>query len=344
MSEIELQDAILRHALDLQRLSAGDEARALEILAQLEDELKALLNSRTLSEAGKREINALIAQADDAITASYADVAGVVDTHGIALIVADNTVAAIQSVAAGAIAAPTAERLASLTKAVLIDGSPAKAWWDRQAEATAFRFAGEVRKGIINGETQERIVARVAGKNGFLEVSRRNARSLVHSSVMTAANEARMAVYAKNAEHADGIRWLATLDSHTCIRCAALDQAPWDFEGKPILQSKVRFQGLPPLHYSCRCVVTIIPKSLDALLGITGIDAKFEAASRRASKDGPVANTNFAAFLSRQSPAFVEEVLGKRRAELFTAGKITLHDLVNGAGKPLTLDELKSRN
>ncbi len=345
MSEVELQDKIIAHALDLQRLSANDEAQAVAILQQLEAELKALLNSQTLSDLGKREVNALIAQADDAIAARYAGVAGVVDTHGVMLVVADNTVKAMQGIASGQVAGVTAETLASLSKEVLIEGAPSKAWWGKQSEDTAFKFAAAVRQGIVNGLSQESIVARVAGRNGFMEVARSNARALVHSSVMTAANSARMAVYAKNAEHADGVRWLSTLDSHTCLRCGVLDGAAWDFAGKPILGSKIAFMGLPPLHWNCRCVVTPIPKSLDSILGTTGIDALAESLSRRASKDGPVAgNTTFAAFLSRQSPQFIAETLGTKRAELFIAGKLTLQDLVNGSGRPLTLKELAARN
>jgi hypothetical protein len=47
---------ILRHSLELLRLSAGEQAKAEGILRELERELKLLLQSRTLSEASKREI------------------------------------------------------------------------------------------------------------------------------------------------------------------------------------------------------------------------------------------------------------------------------------------------
>jgi hypothetical protein len=36
-------------------------------------------------------------------------------------------------------------------------------------------------------------------------------------------------------------------------------------------------------------------------------------------------------------------VLGKGRAELYRAGTITLQDLTNGAGRPLTLAELTTK-
>jgi SPP1 gp7 family putative phage head morphogenesis protein len=339
-AEQDLADKILQHALDLQRLSAGDEAKALATLKQLEDELRALMGSKTLSAASQRELAALIAEAEKAIDARYAIVAGTVDTQRLMLVVAENTAAAMQSVLAGEIARVTAQTIASLAQAILIEGAPSAAWWAKQSEDVAFKFATAVRQGVINGETNERIVARVAGKQGFMEIARHNARSLVHSSIMTAANEARWATYSANAELADGVRWLATLDSHTCLRCGALDGAAWGFDRKPLKPSTVKFQGLPPLHWACRCVVSLIPSTsaLDPEMA-----AEIKADQMRASKDGPVANQNFDAFLNRQSPEFIANTLGKRRAELYQAGKLTLRDLVSGTGRPLTLDELASQ-
>jgi SPP1 gp7 family putative phage head morphogenesis protein len=345
MTETELHDAIVRHALALQRLSASDESEAVKILRQLEAELKALLGQSTLTELGKRDINAIIAQAEKAIAGHYGTVAGVVDVEGVMAMVAENTAKAMQAITAGQAAYVTAETLASLAQAVLIDGAPTAAWWAKQSADTAFKFAGAVRQGVVNGETNERIVARIAGKDGFMEISRRNARSLVHSSIMTAANKARMETFRKNGKYCEGIRWLATLDSHTCKTCMALDGATWDFDGKPNLKSKVKFQGLPPRHWSCRCVVSLIP-SLSSIRELDPIMAdEIEAGRMRASKDGPVPVAGgFDAFLKRQSPAFIADMLGKRRAELYGAGKLTLQDLVSGTGRPLTLDELASRN
>jgi hypothetical protein len=65
---------------------------------------------------------------------------------------------------------------------------------------------------------------------------------------------------------------------------------------------------------------------------------------KRASSDGPVnANLTFSGWLERQPKAKQEEVLGKGRTELFRAGKITLMDLTSGAGRPLTLDQLRKK-
>lgn len=354
MSEQELADAIIRHALDLQRLSAHEEAEAVRLLRLMEDDLKRLMNAETLSELRKRELNAVIAEAEKIIDAHYGSLAAGVDTHALMLAVAKNT-ADLLSAAFPRIATqpPSPERLASLSKEVLIDGAPTAAWWERQAEDTAQKFAGQVRQGVVNGETNERIVQRIVGRKprgdvpgepGIMETTRRNARALVHSSIMQAANDSRYATFKKMARFALGVQWLATLDGITCPICVALDGEMWDFDGAPIKGATIEWQGTPPKHWSCRCVLTLVPKR-DALeAAMPGITEELEARGGRASSLGPTgADTSMTGYLRRAPRAQVEEQLGKGRADMFLAGKLTLRDLVTGTGRPLTLKELQSR-
>lgn len=83
------------------------------------------------------------------------------------------------------------------------------------------------------------------------------------------------------------------------------------------------------ITHNCRCV--IVP---DTGRGVGGT---------RASMDGPTTGT-FADFLERKGEDFQNEVLGPGRAQLWRDGKITLQDLVNGRGNPLTLAELRKRH
>lgn len=332
MSEIELRDAILRHSLQLQRLSAGEAKKAEAILRELERELRMLLASQNLSAATKAELTALIRDAEKAINPAYAKLASSVDTHKLALIVAEKTVEAMEDVFPANVFAPTPERLASLTRDVLIEGSPMSEWWKAQNESLKRNFAAQVRQGVIAGETNERIVRRIAGgrvETGLMDIARRHARTLVHSSIMSAANEARLATYRKNSRFIAGVRWLATLDSRTCKQCAALDGSAWDLEGAALKDTTISFI-LPPAHTSCRCVASPIVKGFE--------DSR---EGTRASSEGPIAaTTTFADFLKRQSPGFIAQTLGRRRAEMFKAGKITLRDLVSGTGRELSLEEL----
>ncbi len=340
MSEVDLQDAILRHSLELMRLSAGEQRKAEQILRELEQELKLLLQSRELSVASKREIAALVAEAHDLIEPAYATVGKALDTHALALIVAEKTVQVIEDVIPANVLMPTAETLASLTKDVMIDGAPSSAWWERQGEDTAFRFAAQVRQGVINGETNEAIVSRIVGRGGepgIMVVARRNARALVHSSVMSASNDARLATFRKNDKLIAGVRWLATLDGHVCPRCAAMDGQTWTLDGERMPGTKVDFMA-PPIHWGDRCILTPLPKTFRDI----GLDIPEPAdEGQRASSLGPVSGkTTFAEFFGRLSVAQQDHLLGKTRADLWRRGKITIADLVNQRGRELTLEEL----
>lgn len=345
MNEFELQDSILRQALELERLAASDQDEALRIMEELERDLRALLDRADLTNARRREINAILKSANEVIEQRYAGIAGVVDTREIIAMVSQQTVNVVSLL--GEALAPTPERLASLAKEVLIDGAPSSAWWSKQAEDLQFKFARTVREGVIDGATNEQIVARVLGRGdevGIMDTARRNVRTLVHSSIMTAANQARLETFKKNAKFTSGIRWLATLDGLTCPTCIALDGRAWDLEGNPIDQEgePMQFQ-LPPAHFSCRCAASPIPASLDEAFGVSGIDAIFARDQVRATRGGPTAATTFSEFLRRQSPEFVEEMLGPGRAALWQQGKITLRDLVSGSGRGLTLDQIRAR-
>lgn len=127
---------------------------------------------------------------------------------------------------------------------------------------------------------------------------------------------------------------------HNCKVCAALDGSAWDFDGNPLDGTTLEWKE-PPAHFSCRCVLTPLPKSLNDLLGMTGLDEML--GQTRASANGPISgDTSMTGFLKR-NPATAEEILGAKRVALFQSGKLTLRDFVSGTGRPLTLAELGAR-
>lgn len=346
MTEQSLQDAILRHSLQILRLSAGEQAEVQKIMVEMTKELRALLNSTDLPASSKRDVEALIKEAEKVIEVGYNRAGASADTTTLAIIVAEKTQEIIEDTIPLAVKLPTEAVLHNIGNDVLIDGAPSSAWWAKQSEDTAFRFGAQVRQGIVNGESQQQIVARVIGRGGepgILDRATQNARALVHSSVMTAANRARLEVFRKNARIFSGVRWLATLDSHTCRTCGALDGQAWNLDGEKIKGTTVTFQA-PPAHFGCRCVLSGIPARRALEAAFPGIGAEIDAASRRASSAGPVHGaTTFNDFLARQSDEFVNETLGKRRADMFRAGSLTVRDLVSGTGRELTLSELRKQ-
>lgn len=342
VNDVQIRDAVIRHSLSILRLSAGEQQAAVEILRALAEQLRAMIAAKDVPALSKRELRALLKEAEDVISGAYGVLGKSVDTRDLADIVAGQARTILTKALPGVrVALPTADVLAMLATDVLIDGSPASAWWSKQADDTAFKFAGQVRHGVANGEPTAKIVQRIVGRRGeagIMDVARRNALSLVHTSVQTVAEQSKLATYRRNDGLIKGVRQISTLDSHTSAVCIAYSGAAWDLDGKPIEGTTLPFNGGTPRHFGCRSTMVPITRSFREL----GIDAPDLRPTTRASSFGQIdAGTSFDDFLKRQPAGFADQVLGKGRADLWRAGKITLRDLVSGTGRPLTLEELR---
>jgi SPP1 gp7 family putative phage head morphogenesis protein len=313
--------------LDLFRTAASVELEVLDILRTLERELLGKLAGKTITEWSRTRTNQQLRETRILIQDYYARAADVSTEAmvGIANVTATATAATLV-VTESQITRLSDDFLRTLAGDSIIQGAVQSEWWSRQSADTVFRFNGAVRQGIAAGETNQQIIRRVLQ---FMDVSRANSAALVQTSTATVANDARMAMFEANADIIKRYRAVATLDTNTCTRCAPLDGLEWEKDGTPIGHNfpMPRY----PLHFNCRC--QLIPQVFDS-----------PPSGQRASADGPIsARTTFTEWLERQPAEKVEDVLGKGRADLFRSGKITLAQLTNGAGRPLTLDQLRTK-
>jgi len=343
-----ISDALLAHHLDILRLEAGVRARVLSLLNQLQHELIARIATEDLTAFGKARTASLLKQATEVIDSYFARMQGELDLDmtRVAELTASHTAGTITDVFAADLSAslPTATYLERLASNLLIQGAPSAEWWSRQSLDTAFRFANAVRQGILAGDTNETIVARVAGSRGFpgvMDVSRTNARSLVHTSIQAVANEARLETFRKNDDVIESLVWLATLDSLTCELCGARDQLAYTLDDQEPIDHDLSWDGGPgSIHWGCRCVISVQTKTFKEL----GIDIPEPDAGTRASSDGPVSSdTTFQDFLDRQGAAFQDEYFGEGRAELYRENKLTLEQMMEFGRNPLTLGELEEK-
>lgn len=329
MTELERIDRALSAQLDILRHSAHVEANIMQLLEQMRKELIQKLATADLTNWSKARLNQLLRDSE-ALIASY-------------YITAQTTLAPTYNAVAGVAASqamtptlvpaiapfiPSRTALESIVSNVLIDGATTKTWWGKIAADTAFKFKAAVRQGLMQGETMAQIFKRV---NGVVGLAGRNSVALVHTSVMQTMNDTTEATLQKNADVTPTMRHLSTLDSSTCIVCGNRDGLEWDTLTKEPVGHDLPYI-VPPLHFGCRC----------KLVGVTKLSKLVNG--QRASMFGPVdRKVAFKDFLGRQSPEFQNEVLGKGRAELYRSGKLTLRDLVSGAGAPLSLDKLISK-
>lgn len=333
-----IADDLLAHNLDLLRLNASMRLDALKLLKELEAELTRKLTVGTLTEFSKSATEYLLASSKAVVEKYYADISAMTEEAlaGMSSVQAGVVRAALADVGYGAALAPSTHFATALTD-ILVQGAPSADWWSRQAGDVAFKFSNVVRQGIVQGKANGVIIKEV---REVMDVSRANAAALVQTSVQQVANSSLLETFKANADVIKGMMQLSTLDSHTTDICMAYSGAEWNLDEEPIGDNDLPFNGGPPRHWNCRSVLVPITKSFAEL----GMDSPEMESSERASTDGPVAaNTTFKDFLERKGTAFQDEMLGKGRAELWRKGTITLPQLLDQRGNPLTLAELKKK-
>ena len=268
------------------------------------------------------------------------------------------------------------QQLEALASNTLIDKAPSAAWWSRQGVALQNRFADQMREGMLRGETLEQLTRRVRGtkeknyEDGVMDLSKRQAEALVRTSIQTVSNQAQLETYKANSDVVKGIQWVATLDKRTTITCRGLDGLQWDLDYNPIGHNKP-FPG-PTAHWGCRSTQISILKSWEELAKPGSIPAAgpgkkptdiekvfdkelekqgFNEEQRaqikerqKAKMDGEAAQgKSMDDYLKERPQAQQDAMLGKGKAELFRDGKITLGEMVDQKGRPLSLEELQDR-
>jgi hypothetical protein len=338
-------DEVIDNALLVFRLAAQQRGMTVERLRKLEKVLIGKLAEEQVTKRQRRRVETFFDLVDKVIDRHYRQLQLEFDFFGISTTVAEDIQAGLRIVLGyDAINLPTTDYFKSLSSDVMIMGAPSQDWWRGQSEDLKFRFAAQVRQGLANAETNQQIINRIVGKSGqpgIMETARRNAAALVQTSVQTVANDARRATFKANSDVIKGIRQVSTLDGHTSLVCIAYSECEWDLDFKPIGPKAKRkpYNGGTPRHFNCRSVEVPITKTF-AELGLKNVPEP--KGTTRASADGPIdVNTSFKDFLDRRGRAYQDKMLGKGRADLWRAGKITLRDLVDGNGRPLTLAELQ---
>lgn len=336
-----LASVLVAHGINLLRLEADYQRQVLAILLGMEQELVSkLTGKKALTDFSRQRLIDLLADARSMIAEKYIEIRTTMDPVPVAALEAQYVTKTLgEAVGVKLVSAPPAASvLRSLADSTLIQGGPAADWWARQGQDTAFRFSNAVRQGVVQGETNAQIVQRVRGTKtvpGIMEASKSNAEAMVRTSVQTVSAAARQATFESNSDILEGFEQVSTLDSRTTQICMAYDGAQWDLEYAPIKPSKLPYAGGVPRHWNCRS--TMSPMVNPLIAGMPGF-----APSERASAFGPTKAKTFTEWLDKQSRMTQDELLGVGRADLYRGGKITLQQLLDQRGRPLTLKQLQA--
>lgn len=347
-----IADRLRAHTISLLRVAADFRAPLHALLLDLETDLiaavmRADLGRDEITRFQRSRLDRMLGQVQGAIRTVYGDIADEHDDYERDLAGHEAQYAArVVNGAASVDLIPglqlTPEFVEKILDGTMIEGAPSRNWWEKQAADVAVRFEGEMRKGIVTGETNDQLVRRIRGtreasfRDGVMPIARRNAEALVRSSTLAVANQARQEVWEKNDDLIASYMQVSTLDSRTTRLCIARSGKRWDAKTKEPIGHDFKFR-VPPLHWQCRSTMVPVTKTFRDM----GIDLDEVPPSTRASIDGQVpADMSFDEWLKGKDEAFQNDLLGKGRADLFRSGKITLTDLVDQNDRPLTIAEL----
>jgi len=220
-----------------------------------------------------------------------------------------------------------------------LDGKTMNEWFKDIPQTVQTQVNREITEGVLNGESQNKIMRRVRGtreagfKDGIIGRAGRTAENLVRTGAMKASNVGREAFFQENSEVIKNYSWVLTLDSRTCTICVqGASDNPYPVGSPPQV----------PAHILCRCIFVAITKSWEEL----GIDLdEMEPGTRTAVVNGmrgEVPDTvTYQDWFEMQNTEFQADILGPSRFNAYEKGsKIT--DFVDN-GKILSIEELKLR-
>lgn len=272
-------------------------------------------------------------------------------------------------------AVPAAQVRALVTKEPIL-GLSLGQWFEDLAATDRTRLVAAIQQSFAQGETIEQAARRLSGTrasgytDGALSITRRNAVAVARTAISHVANRSREMVWQGTEGAIDAVRWVSTLDGRTSPVCRSRDGKVFPMDEGP----------RPPAHYQCRSVVVAVldgaklvgerPSVVDTRTrrrreidframakeqaGADGWKAltpaqrneRIRAIRTRWARDrvGSVpAQTTYAEWLRRQDRDFIGDVLGKKRADLFLRGGLSLDEFVDFRGVQIPLSELRKK-
>lgn len=372
-------DAVIRHQIYLLRVSGTIRNQVIDLLNATEQDIATRIRGQLFSGTStqqRKQLEDLIFAVQEIRRAPHREINETLTRELIAVAKAEPTFLAAFAASVLPVrinlTLPAPQTLETLVTTHPFEGRVLSSWAERLEADDLARLEQQIRIGYLQGESTKQIAQRIVGTaaaqgtNGVFQITRRDAQSIARTAVNSIANAAKRQMFQANADIFDQELYVATLDSRTTPICRSLDGTRYSLGEGPI----------PPLHWNCRSIRVAIfngqvigerpfKATSERLLlteyarlnGLDGVTSKsalpfghrgaFDDWARAAARSmiGQVpAATTYQQWLSRQSAAFQDDVLGTTRGRLFRRGDLTLDKFVNRQGDELTLAELADRH
>ena len=328
----DILDATIRHSIYLERHKASVIRRIIGIIGDVNDDLISQIIKAKVDRLTRRQVDQLLVNIGRAVKQGYSPVIEVLDEEIRQLSgqearfqqrMLENTVP-IQLT----FDVPADEQIYAAAVARPFEGRLLKEWYQGLPDGAFRRIRDTIRMGYVEGKTTDQIVQDIRGtrdRAGVIEQSKRGAEAAVRTALAHTANVAKEEVYKKNRSKIKGVEWVSTLDGRTSAICRGFDGKVFPVDEGP----------RPPAHVNCRSTTIPLIKSARNFGG------KLKGGTR-ASMNGQVsAELNYDQWLRRQPIEFQNDVLGRKKAELFRAG-LTMDRFIDRDGAELTLKQIEA--
>jgi hypothetical protein len=375
-----IQDAVIAHQIELLRYSAGVRDQIWALLDASEEDIRAAIlryeGAGLDTPAGLRDLERLLAKIRDAREQAFrgvraywlAEMTNFAQSEPLFLASIITEILPVEVT----LNLPPADVLAEIVTSRPFEGRTLPEWFDKLEADDASRLEAQIKIGLAQNEHPNRIARRIVGTvrkkgaDGIAQVTRRDAAAIARTVSSGIGNEGRRELILANEDIVQQEVFVATLDSRTTPLCQSLDGNRYKPGEGPRL----------PLHFGERS--TYAPVIDGDLIGArpmkpyteqslvreyareNGLDGRlrrrrslprghkgtFDAWQRQRVRElvGRVpAKTTYAEFLSRQSAAVQDDILGATRGALFRRGGLTLDKFVDPTGRRLSLAELAER-
>lgn len=339
MSQQQLKDSAIRHAVLLEQLKTGEVAALQSYYRQIDKLIRELLTRQELTGLTSKKYQQFLKTAQKELEAVLKDMSVEVNSkiNDIASYEAEfehktltnNLGKTFKKVANTALLSA----LASLP--LQVSGVNAGQTVTQVIQAIpneAQRLVNGIKVGVAQGKNSAELIQSLRGTkanqytDGLLNITRNSIDATTRTLIAHSATLAKEQVYKANDDIIEGVQWISTLDRRTTAACRMLDgQIFRHGEG-----------ARPPIHYNCRS--TVIP--------ITRLSKLFNQGATRASETGQVSgNLTYYEWLKQQSSTFQDQALGATRGQLFREGGLSAERFaalqLDRSFRPITLDRMK---
>ena len=217
----------------------------------------------------------------------------------------------------------------------MIEGAILAAWLSRQAGDLVFRLHRVIADTAANGLGPTETISGI--REAFRSADR-NFSPVIRSGITAVFSSVMLAVIERNGGALGGWIHVSILDGATTTLCRSRAGRRWRINRKPIGHS-MPFR-IPPLHIGCRSHIAPLFRPLAEMPPT--IQRQVREAGRAhdfAYRDRP--EPSLEQWLRRQPESRQRVIVGRRKWEEWRAGRITVSALLDQAGRPLTLDQVR---